>query len=792
MNRLACLFAASASLLAAQTNPPAAPAVPGEEVLRIPEPGRFKDLFRPFRSDHAALSPDGKYLAYSVRNGEKLSVIVIEIDHPEKYLAQVQVVDDETATPMMRMTQVEKTPARINWLGWTTPTRVVVETNLVVPVTGPGEQWFTWRGAVLGFDADGGNAKVLLNPKNLDEFGENRGAGQPSVAERVANNAAPTGRPDDQQRGRISNASQSVDEYSTQKAGAVDRELTAPSLPQPDERLAVPVLDGAPRLRTVRILDYDHARPGAVLLVATSAPQPNGTATLALYSLDGKTGKLKALSDEPVARNQDLLLDRQARIRIAVPNTRLAQFPHRYDYLGAKGTDRPKPLDEVAGVTGFSVSPENYFGVRAIPLGFDNDPNVLYYGANSGRDTYGIYSVNLATKQRGRLTLENPAFDLVGASAAGFPDRSALVFDRFQRQLVGVRYEGALGTTAWTRPELQEMQAGFEQSFPGLSVKITDWDQAGRRFIVTTEGPADPGAIFIYDQEKKRLLEFVRRAPWIDAARTNPTRPFAYTTKDGTRLSGLITAPRQPRLKPIPMVVVCPDLPWQRVRSEFQAEVQALADMGFVVVQLNGRGAWGLGLKQRQSLSAGYDQVQVADVVAAVAHLQTVFQVNARRVALLGRGHGGFIALRALQEHPETFRCAVALDAPVNLADWLAEQRWGSGEVQTALTFSSLGDGARLAAAPLTRNPAALTKPVLMLNYPGPRAGQRRQTFSAAAQFADKVRDQGGVVEFGELRTDYMNGLPVARAAVFDRIEEFLNLHIYDFSVKVHETKVIK
>ena len=792
MFRPVLLLVASTALLPAQATPSPAAAAPVEEVLRIPEPGRFQELFRPFRTDNAALSPDGKYLAYSVRDGEKLSVVVVEIDNPGTLKAQVQVVDDESATPMLAMTQAEKTPGRINWLGWTSPTRVVVETNRVVPLASTGDRWLTWRGTVLGFDADGGNAKVLLNAKDVDEFGNDTEAGQPSAAMRVADNPGATGRPNDRRSGRATNASNPAAENSPLGASADGTETAAPFLPQPDERLVPPVLNGTPQLRTVRILDFDYERPGSVLLLATSGPETRGTVTLALYSLNANTGKLKALTDEPVARNQDTLLDRQGRIRLGIANTVRAPFPHVYEYLGAKGTDRPKPLDAITGLTGFSVSPENYFGERAIPLGFDYDPDVLYYAANTGRDTYGVYSMNLKTKQRGHLAMENPAYDLLTAPTAGFPGRDALLFDRFKRQLAGVRYEGALGTTAWTRSDLQEMQTGFEQAFPGLGVKITDWDEAGRRFIVTTEGPSDPGAIFIYDREKKKLLEFVRRAPWIDAARTNLTRPFAYTTKDGARLSGLITAPRQPRLKPIPMVVVCPDLPWQRVRSEFQAEVQALADMGFVVVQLNGRGAWGLGLKQRQSLTGGYDRVQVDDVVAAVTHLQTVFLVNARRVALLGRGHGGFIALRALQDHPDLFRCAVALDAPVNLADWLAGQRWDGREAQPQLTRAWFGDAARLAAAPLAGQPESVTKPVLMLNYPGPRVGERRPAYSAAAQFAKQVQAQGTDLEFGDLKTDYMNGLPVGRAAVFDRIEEFLNLHIYDFSVKVHETQVIK
>ena len=70
---------------ASKSAPPApttatAPAAPQEQVLHAPEPGRFKTLFQPFRTDRAALSPDGKYLAYSVRDGEVLSIVVIDID----------------------------------------------------------------------------------------------------------------------------------------------------------------------------------------------------------------------------------------------------------------------------------------------------------------------------------------------------------------------------------------------------------------------------------------------------------------------------------------------------------------------------------------------------------------------------------------------------------------------------------------------------------------------------------------------------------------------------------------
>jgi len=780
------------------------PAVPPaeEQMLRPPEPGRFKQLFQPFRTNEAALSPDGKYLAYSVRENETLSVLVVEIAHPEKIKCRVQVIDDDGATPMLAPNQREKTPGRINWMRWVTSNRVVVETNRVFARTaGPNLNWQSWQGAVMGFDADGTHAKLLASPDDFNEFVVDSGGVNNPFSTRRGNTQGFDARIRRVDRPTVTPRSAEDIERGINEpvpVGEIERGIVDPAGPTPSlssaENFSPAVLDnlGSTQPRTLRIFDVDPARPRAVTVIATGAPRDNGSHTIGFYSLDTQNGKLTDLSDNFGLNRQSVLLDRQGRLRLVLPNTLLASFPFRYDYLGLKGEKRPRPLDDTVGIAGFKVSPDNYFGARAIPLGFDENPNILYYASNLGRDTFGIYSVDLATQKRGSVTMENPAYDLIGPPGAAFPDQRSLVFDRYRHQLIGIRYDNALRTTAWVRPEWNAMQSEFEKMFPGRSIEISDWDEAGKRFIVSTEGPADPGAFFVYDRDRGKLMEFVRRAPWVDANHTHLTLPFSYATQDGARVTGLVTVPQQPRLKPIPMVVLCPDLPWQRVRADFQTEVQALADMGFVVVQLNGRGAWGFGLKQRQSLDAGYDVVQVEDIATTVGNLEKIFNVNARRTALMGRGHGGFIALRALQTYPDKFRCAISLDAPVNLGDWLAEQKWSDDDVLPHLTRGWLGDAARLQAAPLTGHPESLRKPVLMFNYPGLDGAPRRSTYIAARNFAGKVRDHGTIVEFADLRTDYINGLPAARAEVFDQIEKFLNTHVYDFNVKLHDLKVIK
>lgn len=737
-----------------------------------PPKDRFVGLFAPFRTDRAALSPDGKYLAYTVRDNATVSVVMVEIDHPEKITARVTVASDETSTPMLAANQQEKTPALVRWMRWSTPTRLVVETNGAFAVSNGGS-WTTRTGAVFGMDADGRNARLLVSPRDVLEQLPDETTLPPVEARNPhtiwsADQPIPTARAD-----LTSDAMPTTDPL-------------APDIVTPPES-AVKQL-----AQDIRVYDLAPNDPGCVLLQTWGTPTEAGARHVGFELLNTITGKLTNLTYDMVPGLSRGLTDRVGHVRLTLPVTLLAPFPHRYQYLGATGSDRTRDLDGVMGSSaagGFAVSPENFFGRRAIPIAFDEDPNVLYYAANAGRDTLGIYSLNLATGRRGAIQIENPVYDLV-PPVESFTDSGVLVIDRFYHRLAGLRFDAALGTAAWIYPSFQAAQKTLEQALPGHSIDILEWDQTGNRLLVLAAAPGDAGAFYIFDRNNARLAEFARRAPWIDAQATHRTYPIAFKTTGNWALTGLVTVPNRPRLTPMPVVMLCPDMPWERVRPDFANRVQALAEMGFVVVQLNGRGAWGFGLKHREALATGYDLIQVEDLIAALDYLGSNFKIDPKRVAIMGDRHGGFVALRALQLHPDRFRCAVTVNAPVDLAAWLEEQRWTEGAAGPALTRSALGDAAHLKEAPLARHPEQITKPVLMLHYPGPDGAPRAPTYLAAKNFAATVRRQAADTEFIDLSTDYMRGYPKARSDTFQQIEDFLNATVYDYKVRMGDAKV--
>jgi hypothetical protein len=191
----------------------------------------------------------------------------------------------------------------------------------------------------------------------------------------------------------------------------------------------------------------------------------------------------------------------------------------------------------------FSLAPNAILGERAIPLGFDLDPNVLIYASNMGRDTFGIYSVDLRTAERTGLAVEDPGMDLVDAESPWtFP---SLVFDPHRRSLAGVRLRDLTASTRWVDPELGGVQKALERTFPGRQVQVISWDPDRECFLILVGGFSDPGRYFVHHRKTGRSMELLKRAPAVTLAESNVAEAFNFVTPAGVRVTGTLTLPRK-------------------------------------------------------------------------------------------------------------------------------------------------------------------------------------------------------------------------------------------------------
>jgi pimeloyl-ACP methyl ester carboxylesterase len=439
----------------------------------------------------------------------------------------------------------------------------------------------------------------------------------------------------------------------------------------------------------------------------------------------------------------------------------------------------------------FTVSPQNYFGERAFPLGFDVDPNVLYIASNVGRDTFGIYALNLKTKQRTDLALEDPHVDLAPLEPS-YP-APQLVFDEARGQFAGVRSPGPRPVAVWHDPELAAAQRALEKKFPHRTVEILEWSDARTAFLLRVTGGTEPGRYFVWQKAENLPLEILRRAPWLNAAGLHPTEFFEFDTPEGIHLSGYLTLPRASRLNPPPAVICFADGFPAEAHQEFDREAQVIAAMGIIVIRLNHRGVGGFGIKHRDAILAGVDRVPVDDAVAALDWINTRHPIDRRRVATMGASFGGYLAVRALQLQPDVFRCAVAFNAPLDPGAWLRPEV--TVELGVTVNFplevnrAFLERGLKsLAALSVLERPQAITHPVFLLLDPA----RNDAIASANLRLRDQLKRLGGEVDYVEVKRDFAAELPGARTSAYEQLEQFFNDALYDYKVKIGESKVVK
>lgn len=339
-------------------------------------------------------------------------------------------------------------------------------------------------------------------------------------------------------------------------------------------------------------------------------------------------------------------------------------------------------------------------------------------------------------------------------------------------------------------PALRREVAGeLAKKFPLRNVAILDWSERMENVLARVTGGSDPGRVFVYQRQYNMVLEVFRTAPWLTAKNLNESRVVEFEPSPGVKLSGHFTSPRTPRLKPPPLLVSFPDGFPGRTQADFDPEAQAFADLGFAVLRLNHRYDRGLPTGERELARTAIDRISVDDAAATIQKVAALFPdrpFDAKHVAALGRGFGGYLAVRALQLRPEVFRAGIAIDAPMDLRAWFNPVEGAPPrDIPRDLLTGSDVPWARLS---VRENVESLTRPVFFLVEPARNAEVERSV--DAIRSAQKTKKR--TAEVLELDPAFNNAQPKTRAAVYRKIEEFLNLWLYDYKVRIGPAQEVK
>jgi dipeptidyl aminopeptidase/acylaminoacyl peptidase len=181
------------------------------------------------------------------------------------------------------------------------------------------------------------------------------------------------------------------------------------------------------------------------------------------------------------------------------------------------------------------------------------------------------------------------------------------------------------------------------------------------------------------------------------------------SSADGSMQPSYVYLPPQ-LAEPAPLAVLLHSWSFDLEQRDFTVEAEARA-RGWILLAPNFRG------RNDHPQACGSSAAQ-QDILDAVAWTRRHYQVDGRRIYLLGRSGGGYMAMLMAARHPEPWAAASAWVGISDLREWYASHRDDQyGEMMRACfggspTASTLIDGEYRARSPISHLSATLPVPL--------------------------------------------------------------------------------
>lgn len=402
-----------------------------------------------------------------------------------------------------------------------------------------------------------------------------------------------------------------------------------------------------------------------------------------------------------------------------------------------------------------------------IPLGFDEDPNILFVEQPLDGRT-AVYSINIAEPQ---------VPPTLRASHASYDIEGGLIYSSWLKQVVGVRYHADVSENLYWNSETKELQTEIDLALPGRMNNIRSSSEDGRRHIVVSSSARQPPQWYLFNVELNQLTLMVEGYPKLPAQELVAPMSVHLKARDGTALHGYVTRPANAQ-QPVPLIVLPHGGPSSRDVLDFDYWTQFFASRGWAVLQVNFRGSSGYG---NDFLQAGFKRwgLEMQDDLTDAAQY-AIHQgiADAKRICIVGGSYGGYAALMGVVKTPELFRCAVSFAGVSDLRKLLEERRQFLGyELGAERQLGSLwSDRDRLKATSPVNHADKIRTPLLMVHG----AEDRVVPVEQSRAMVEALRSAGFKrVRYVELPDgDHHLSRQEDRLTFFREMERFLATHL--------------
>ena len=295
---------------------------------------------------------------------------------------------------------------------------------------------------------------------------------------------------------------------------------------------------------------------------------------------------------------------------------------------------------------------EDEFGFFGIDGVDDMKADSILVTALNGKDTYGLWSLDLNTKAM------EPIYQRSDVDVYGVRYHS----NRWTNmgQVTGVVYFKDGFHVEYFDETEKAIHEQLESIIPYAHyVRVLSRSRDGATMIVHNVGPRDPGTYYLLKDGKFQSVG--SQKPLLASKDLADVRRIEYKSRDGLTIPGFLTVPHgEP---PFPLVVLPHGGPFVHEIILFDEWAQLLANNGYLVLQPQYRGSQGYGMKFytaafEEGGQGGYAMQDDKDDGAL--HLVKEGLADPDRIAMFGWSYGGYAALVAAARTPQIYQCTVA------------------------------------------------------------------------------------------------------------------------------------
>ena len=402
------------------------------------------------------------------------------------------------------------------------------------------------------------------------------------------------------------------------------------------------------------------------------------------------------------------------------------------------------------------------------PVRFNKDDKRVYMETNKG-----------AARDLTQLILFDPETmkeELVEQDPLNRVDLGGISFSEITKDLIATTYQDDKTRIYWKDKSYEADYNLVKKQVGDIEIAFGSSTKDERKLIVSTFSDVDPGTVWFFDRDTKKLTKLYTAREKLPRADLAPMKAIRYKSSDGLEIPAYLTLPKGIAAKNLPVVVFPHGGPWARDAWGYNSFAQFFANRGYAVLMPNFRGSTGYGKKFIDAGNLQWGDKMQDDITWGVKYLIDQGIADPKKIGIMGGSYGGYATLAGVTFTPDTYAAAVAYVAPSNLSTLLKSipPYWEAGR---QIFYKRMGDPttpegkAQLdRQSPLFSVNKIKTPLMVVQGANDPRVNKRE-----ADQIVIALRDRNYPVQY-LLADDEGHGFqrPVNNMALFAEAEKFM------------------